>query len=80
MSTASRHAKHGGDDGNRSNPSAEPCEVCHWSPTFSRVAFALILLVASGLMVKGVVKLNNEDYGFPTENISLSNLSGVGAG
>jgi len=33
------------------------------------IAMSMALLVASGLMVKGVVKLNNEDYGFPTENI-----------
>jgi putative ABC transport system permease protein len=33
------------------------------------IAMSMAMLVASGLMVKGVVKLNNEDYGFPTENI-----------
>lgn len=33
------------------------------------IAMSMALLVASGLMVKGVVKLNNEDYGFPTETI-----------
>ncbi|MDA0313048.1 MAG: ABC transporter permease [Gemmatimonadetes bacterium] len=33
------------------------------------IAMSMALLVASGLMVKGVVKLNNEDYGFPTENV-----------
>ena len=27
------------------------------------IAMSMALLVASGLMVKGVVKLNNEDYG-----------------
>lgn len=35
----------------------------------AEIAMSMALLVASGLMVKGVVKLNNEDYGFPTENI-----------
>jgi predicted permease len=35
----------------------------------AEIAMSMALLVASGLMVKGVVKLNNEEYGFPTENI-----------
>lgn len=35
----------------------------------AEIAMSMALLVASGLMVKGVVNLNNEDYGFPTENI-----------
>lgn len=35
----------------------------------AEVALSMALLVASGLMVKGVVKLNNEDLGFPTGNV-----------
>jgi len=38
------------------------------------IAMSMALLVASGLMVKGVVKLNNEQYGFPTETIFTARL------
>ncbi len=33
------------------------------------IAMSMALLVASGLMVKGVVTLDNEEYAIPTENI-----------
>ena len=33
------------------------------------IAMSMALLVASALMVKGVVKLDNEEYAIPTENI-----------
>jgi predicted permease len=39
------------------------------------IAMSMALLVASGLMVKGVVKLNNEDYGFPTDNIFTARIA-----
>ncbi|MEM7417166.1 MAG: ABC transporter permease [Gemmatimonadota bacterium] len=40
----------------------------------AEIAMSMALLVASGLMVKGVIKLNNEDYGFPTENIFTARI------
>ena len=40
----------------------------------AEVALSMALLVASGLMVKGVVKLNNEDLGFPTENVFTARI------
>lgn len=39
------------------------------------IAMSMALLVASGLMVKGVVTLNNEDYGFPTQNIFTARVA-----
>ena len=33
------------------------------------IAMSMALLVASGLMVKGVVNLDNEEYAIPTENV-----------
>lgn len=41
----------------------------------AEIAMSMALLVASGLMVKGVVTLNNEDYGFPTENIFTARVA-----
>ena len=39
------------------------------------IAMSMAMLVASGLMVKGVVKLNNEDYGFATENLFTARVA-----
>ncbi len=40
----------------------------------AEVALSMALLVASGLMVKGVVKLNNEDYGIPMEDVFTARI------
>ena len=35
----------------------------------AEIAMSMAMLVASGLMIKGVVNLNNEDYGFSPDNV-----------
>jgi len=41
----------------------------------SEIAMSMAMLVASGLMLKGVVKLNNENPGFETTNVFTARLT-----
>lgn len=40
----------------------------------AEVAMSVALLVASGLMVKSVVRLNDLDYGYPTDNVFTARI------
>ena len=55
-------------DDSRGSSSLQIGRLSRWL-VVAEVAMSMALLVASGLMVKGVVKLNNEDYGFPMEDV-----------
>ncbi len=60
-------------DDSRGSSSLQIGRLSRWL-VVAEVAMSMALLVASGLMVKGVVKLNNEDYGFPMEDVFTARI------
>lgn len=61
-------------DDSRGSSSLKIGRLSRWL-VVAEVAMSMALLVASGLMVKGVVKLNNEDYGFPLDDVFTARVA-----